>query len=65
LQHSHPELEAFLRQYQIPFVSLETTRPAECYSGFGRHWTPEGQRVVAGRIEAFFQTHLPGWEQDR
>jgi GDSL-like lipase/acylhydrolase family protein len=53
LQHSHPDIERFLRDHQIPYVSLETTNPAHVYPEFGHHWTPEGQKFVAEKIEQF------------
>lgn len=55
LQHSHAEIEKFLRDYQIPYVSVDTTNPAHVYPGFGHHWTPEGHAFVAARIEEFLK----------
>jgi hypothetical protein len=55
LQHSHPDLEKFLRDFQIPFVSLETTNPAHVYPEYGHHWTPEGHAFVAAKIDEFLR----------
>jgi hypothetical protein len=53
LQHSHAELEQFLRNFRIPYVDLSTTNSAHTYSAFGNHWTPEGHTFVANKIDAF------------
>lgn len=55
LQHSHPDIEKFLRDFQIPYISLETTNPAHIYADFGHHWTPEGQAFVAHKIDEFLK----------
>jgi lysophospholipase L1-like esterase len=53
LQHSSKELEDFLRQFNIPFVTVDTTNSAHTYHAFGNHWTPEGQAFVADKIGEF------------
>jgi hypothetical protein len=55
LQHSHPDIEKFLRDYQIPYVSVDTTNPAHVYPDFGHHWTPEGHAFVAAKIDEFLK----------
>jgi len=50
LTRSHPHLEEFLRHFEIPYADLSTTQR---YATFGQHWTPEGNRFVADRIEQF------------
>jgi hypothetical protein len=57
LQQANAELEKFLRDYQIPYVDLTTTNAAHRYTQFGAHWTPDGHRFVAGRIDEFLKRH--------
>jgi len=48
IQHHDEALAAYLEANRIPFAKLEG---APFYAqGFGPHWTPEGQKVVADRI---------------
>ena len=48
IQHHDDALAAYLEANRIPFAKLEG---APFYAqGFGPHWTPEGQKVVAERI---------------
>jgi hypothetical protein len=55
LQHSHPDIEKFLGDFQIPYISLETTNPAHVYPEFGHHWTADGHAFVAANIEEFLK----------
>ena len=55
LQHSHPDIEKFLRDFQIPYISLETTNSSHVYRDYGHHWTPEGHAFVASKIEEFLK----------
>ena len=50
LQHSHPNLEEFLRYFKIPYIDLTTSL---VYPSFGAHWTPEGHTFVSDKIEEF------------
>jgi len=49
LQYSDPALIRHLEASRIPFVNLEG---ADAYPGdaSGKHWTPEGHKVVAERV---------------
>jgi hypothetical protein len=48
IQYHDEALAAYLETNHIPFVRLEG---APFYTqGFGPHWTPEGQKIVADRI---------------
>lgn len=48
VQRSEPRLESYLRQKRIPYATFED---AELYDS-SRHWTPEGNRLVAQRLLA-------------
>jgi hypothetical protein len=43
-------LAAYLETNRIPFAKLEGAPFYKQPSGWGPHWTPEGQKVVAERI---------------
>lgn len=50
VQRNEPQLEAYLRRESIPHASFEG---AELYDS-SRHWTPEGNRLLAQRLLALF-----------
>ncbi len=52
LQEETPELELFLTDKKIPYVSL--SNPYK-YPSHGRHWTPVGHTFVAERIYEFLK----------
>ena len=54
LQQGHPDLEKFLQKYNIPYVDLTTTNSAHRYTA-GNHWTPEGHKFVADKIDRFLR----------
>jgi len=57
LTRRDPNVEAVLRERQIPYVDLSTSLR---YPQFGNHWTPEGQTFVCDQIEGFFGRGQPG-----
>ncbi len=55
LTHSHPNLEEFLRHFEIPYVDLsQATR----YATAGAHWTPEGNDFVCEKVDELLRTHF-------
>ncbi len=50
LADQSPELEIFLTDKKIPFVSLSNSHR---YPSYGRHWTPEGHTFVTEKIYDF------------
>src|SRR6266850_1688176 len=55
LQHSHPDIQKFLQDFDIRYVELETTNSAHVYPKFGNHWTPDGHTFVAEKIDQFLK----------
>jgi len=55
LTHSHPNLEEFLRHFEIPYVDLSE---AARYPTSGSHWTPEGHDFVCEKVEQLLKTHF-------
>lgn len=53
VQEHDPALEAFLTKQAIPFVVLDGAE----YFDSSRHWTPEGNKVVAGRLAALLSAN--------
>jgi lysophospholipase L1-like esterase len=49
LQRHDAALEAFLRQRGIPFTDFDG---AAAFDRDGNHWTPQGQKLVAERLQA-------------
>jgi lysophospholipase L1-like esterase len=56
LQNWNPDLAAFLNRFNVPFVDLTTTNAADRYPA-GNHWTPEGHKLVAAKIDEFLRKH--------
>jgi len=52
LQRRDARLEAYLQAREVPYVTLED---AARYELAGGHWTPDGNRLVAGRYRALFE----------
>jgi hypothetical protein len=52
LQRRDAKLEAYLQSRHVPYVTLED---AARYELAGGHWTPDGNRLVAGRYRALFE----------
>ena len=52
LQRRDAKLEAYLQSRQVPYVTLED---APRYELAGGHWTPDGNRLVAGRYLGLFE----------
>jgi len=50
LTKTNPQLEEFLKFFEIPFVELDTNLR---YPAFGSHWTPDGHTFVCDKIEQF------------
>jgi hypothetical protein len=50
IQHHDDALANYLEANKIPFAKLEGAPFYQEATGWGRHWTPEGQKVVAERI---------------
>ena len=55
LTHSHPNLEEFLRHFNIPYVDLSD---AARYSAAGAHWTPIGHDYVCEKVDALLKAHF-------
>jgi hypothetical protein len=53
LQRRDAKLEAYLQSRHVPYVTLED---APRYEFAGGHWTPDGNRLVAGRYLRLFET---------
>jgi hypothetical protein len=51
LQFREPQLESYLRERKIPYVSFDG---AEQYYDDGGHWTPKGHTFVADRLMTLF-----------
>src|SRR5262249_28687477 len=51
LQRHEPRLEAYLRAQNIPYTTLDE---APGYPTAGRHWTPEGNAIVATKYLELF-----------
>ena len=49
IQYHDEALVTYLEAKGIPFAKLDGV-PAYAQGGFGPHWTPEGQKIVADRI---------------
>jgi hypothetical protein len=49
IQDRDEALAAYLETIQIPFAKLEGAPFYKEANGWGPHWTPEGQKVVAER----------------
>ena len=52
IQHHDEALVRYLEENRIPFVKLEGAPFYEEATGWGPHWTPEGQKFVAERVLA-------------
>jgi hypothetical protein len=52
LQRRDAKLEAYLQSRHVPYVTLED---AARYELAGGHWTPDGNRLVAGRYLGLFE----------
>jgi hypothetical protein len=52
LQRRDAKLEAYLQSRHVPYVTLED---APRYEFAGGHWTPDGNRLVAGRYLGLFE----------
>ena len=48
MQQWHPDLEQFLKKFDIPHVDLTTDHR---FPAFGKHWTPEGHTFVADQLD--------------
>ena len=54
MQITEPQLAAYLRQQNIPYVAFDG---ADVYRTveFGFHWTPAGHQLVAQRLMTLFE----------
>ena len=52
LQRPEPQLEAFMQGRGIPYTTFERV---PYYPADGHHWTPEGHKIIAGRLTTLLE----------